>query len=94
MNILLKFCFSLLKMFKIGPLILLCIFRSNNNVELDCFLCYRRALAQRCPKPPMLNLVSIGGQHQGVFGLPHCLYQDHKWCEYVRELLNHGAYWR
>ncbi|KAK7590603.1 hypothetical protein V9T40_002216 [Parthenolecanium corni] len=54
---------------------------------------FLRALAQRCPKPPMLNLVSIGGQHQGVFGLPHCLYQDHKWCEYVRELLNHGAYW-
>lgn len=25
----------------------------------------RRALAQRCPNPPMLNLISFGGQHQG-----------------------------
>lgn len=27
----------------------------------DC----RRAIAQRCPTPPMLNLISVGGQHQG-----------------------------
>lgn len=26
---------------------------------------FLRALAQRCPSPPMLNLISIGGQHQG-----------------------------
>lgn len=26
---------------------------------------HRRAVAQRCPVPPMLNLISIGGQHQG-----------------------------
>lgn len=65
-----------------------------NVLILAVFLSFRRALAQRCPNPPMFNLVSIGGQHQGVFGFPHCLYQDHKWCEYVRELLNHGAYWR
>lgn len=25
----------------------------------------RRAIAQRCPSPPMLNLISVGGQHQG-----------------------------
>ena len=25
----------------------------------------RRAVAQRCPTPPMFNLVSVGGQHQG-----------------------------
>lgn len=28
----------------------------------------RRAVAQRCPDPPMRNLVTFGGQHQGVFG--------------------------
>jgi palmitoyl-protein thioesterase len=32
----------------------------------------RRAVAQRCPDPPMLSLVSLGGQHQGVYGLPNC----------------------
>ena len=25
----------------------------------------RRAIVQKCPNPPMKNLVSIGGQHQG-----------------------------
>lgn len=29
------------------------------------FFIYSRAVAQRCPDPPMHNLVSIGGQHQG-----------------------------
>lgn len=27
----------------------------------------RRAVAQRCPSPPMKNLISVGGQHQGHF---------------------------
>ena len=31
---------------------------------------FLRAVAQRCPSPPMSNLVSVGGQHQGVFRLP------------------------
>lgn len=30
-----------------------------------CFVFLRRAVAQRCPNPPMLNLISFGGQHQG-----------------------------
>ncbi|XP_065212531.1 palmitoyl-protein thioesterase 1 [Planococcus citri] len=54
---------------------------------------FLRAVAQRCPNPPMLNLISIGGQHQGVYGLPHCFYPQHKWCDYLRKLLNYGAYW-
>lgn len=54
----------------------------------------RRAVAQRCPNPPMLNLISIGGQHQGVFGFPRCLYSQHKWCDYVRLILNKEAYAR
>ncbi|XP_059488752.1 palmitoyl-protein thioesterase 1 [Neocloeon triangulifer] len=53
---------------------------------------FLRALAQRCPDPPMLNLISLGGQHQGVYGLPHCFYPGHKWCDYVRKALNHAAY--
>lgn len=53
----------------------------------------RRAVAQRCPSPPMLNLISFGGQHQGIYGLPHCGYPN-KWCNYIREVLTYGAYWR
>lgn len=50
-----------------------------------------RAIAQRCPEPPMKNLISLGGQHQGVYGLPKCL-GTVKICNYVREMLNFGAY--
>lgn len=51
-----------------------------------------RGLAQRCPHPPILNLVSIGGPQQGVYGLPSCLGEDHTLCDYARRLLNYGAY--
>ncbi|XP_046995486.1 palmitoyl-protein thioesterase 1 [Schistocerca americana] len=54
---------------------------------------FLRAVAQRCPSPPMINLVSLGGQHQGVYGLPNCGYPAHKWCDYIRKILNVGAYW-
>jgi len=30
---------------------------------------FRRAVAQRCPLPLMQNLVSVGGQHQGISNL-------------------------
>jgi palmitoyl-protein thioesterase len=40
----------------------------------------------------MLNLISVGGQHQGVYGFPRCPINDTKICNYVRELLNYGAY--
>lgn len=53
---------------------------------------FLRAVAQRCPNPPMKNLISIGGQHQGVFGLPSCPSLSSKTCEYFRKLLNHAAY--
>lgn len=53
---------------------------------------FRRAVAQRCPNPPMKNLISLGGQHQGVYGLPNCLVLKHQLCDYVRRLLNHAAY--
>jgi len=53
---------------------------------------FLRAVVQRCPNPPMLNLISIGGQHQGVFGMPRCIYSSHKWCEYIRLILNKEAY--
>ena len=54
---------------------------------------FLRAVAQRCPEPQMNNLVSVGGQHQGVFGLPRCpgLKEDGL-CESIRKNLTRGAY--
>ena len=39
----------------------------------------------------MKNLITFGGQHQGVYGLPKCG-ANHIICDYVRRLLNYGAY--
>jgi palmitoyl-protein thioesterase len=52
---------------------------------------FLRAVAQRCPSPAMKNLISIGGQHQGVYGLPRCPAEAYI-CNAVRRLLNMGAY--
>lgn len=52
---------------------------------------FLRAVAQRCPQG-MKNLISVGGQHQGVYGLPQCMGESHIICDYVRRLLNYGAY--
>jgi len=53
---------------------------------------FLRAIAQKCPSPPMLNLISVGGQHQGVYGFPHCPGDNATLCDYARKLLNIGAY--
>jgi palmitoyl-protein thioesterase len=53
---------------------------------------FLRAYIQRCNDPPVYNLISVGGQHQGVYGLPKCPGNDSKMCELVRKLLNGGAY--
>lgn len=41
----------------------------NSGILILCnlflLLLLRRAVAQRCPVPPMQNLISVGGQHQG-----------------------------
>ena len=39
----------------------------------------------------MKNLITFGGQHQGIYGLPRCA-STHIICDYVRRLLNYGAY--
>lgn len=52
---------------------------------------FLRAVAERCPQPPIKNLITLGGQHQGVFGLPNCPPND-TMCEEVRRLLDLGAY--
>ncbi|XP_059810453.1 palmitoyl-protein thioesterase 1-like [Hypanus sabinus] len=51
-----------------------------------------RAVAQRCPSPAMINLITFGSQHQGVYGVPHCPGESSEFCDWIRKLLNHGAY--
>ncbi|XP_018420016.1 PREDICTED: palmitoyl-protein thioesterase 1 [Nanorana parkeri] len=53
---------------------------------------FLRAVAQRCPSPRMKNLISIGGQQQGVFGFPQCPGERSRFCDWIRKLLNRGAY--
>ncbi|CAH2039471.1 unnamed protein product, partial [Iphiclides podalirius] len=56
---------------------------------------FLRGVVQRCGHklPPIKNLISLGGQHQGVYGLPHCGALEHTACDYVRKLLNYAAYY-
>jgi len=53
---------------------------------------FLRAYVQRYNTPIVKNLISIGGQHRGVFGFPKCPGANYKVCEWVRELLDYGAY--
>jgi len=52
---------------------------------------FMRAIAEVCPNG-MKKLISFGGQHQGVYGLPNCPGENHVICDYVRRMLNYGAY--
>lgn len=47
---------------------------------------------QKCPSVNVKNLITVGGQHQGVFGLPNCPSLTTKTCEYLRQILNYAAY--
>ncbi|XP_063810164.1 palmitoyl-protein thioesterase 1 [Pseudophryne corroboree] len=53
---------------------------------------FLRAVAQKCPSPPMKNLISIGGQHQGVYGFPRCPGESLMICDWIRKTLNAEAY--
>jgi len=53
---------------------------------------FLRGYVERCNNPPVHNLISIGGQHQGVYGFPKCPGVNYTMCNYVRELLDIGAY--
>ncbi|KAJ8713596.1 hypothetical protein PYW07_013966 [Mythimna separata] len=55
---------------------------------------FLRAVIQRCGHrlPRVKNYISLGGQHQGVYGLPHCGALSHPTCDYIRQLLNYAAY--
>lgn len=55
---------------------------------------FLRGLIQRCPLKEngirVKNFISLGGQHQGVFGLPNCFQSE--FCSHIRFLLSHAAY--
>ena len=53
---------------------------------------FLRAVAQKCPKPPMKILLSVGGQHQGVYGFPRCNADKSLACEVLRNAINKGIY--
>lgn len=53
---------------------------------------FLRAVAQRCPDPPVLNLITIGSQHQGVNAMPRCSSSNETLCRLARKLINFGAY--
>ena len=55
---------------------------------------FLRALAQRCPQPPMRNLITLGAQHQGVSAFPRCPSSSppDSLCRLSRKLINKGAY--
>jgi len=55
-------------------------------------LSHRRAVVQRCPGLKIHNLLSVGGQHQGVYGFPRCPGNSSFICDEVRRMLNIGAY--
>mmetsp|Transcript_12552 Transcript_12552/g.21157 ORF Transcript_12552/g.21157 Transcript_12552/m.21157 type:complete len:333 (+) Transcript_12552:26-1024(+) len=52
---------------------------------------FLRGYVERCNSPPVRNLVSVGGQHQGVYGIPRCT-SDGLLCEVLRRLLGSGPY--
>ncbi|XP_076655703.1 palmitoyl-protein thioesterase 1 [Halictus rubicundus] len=55
---------------------------------------FLRAVIQRCPDPPVKNFISLGGQHQGVFGLPNCGNMSNFICYRVASAIKYGAYLR
>lgn len=53
---------------------------------------FLRGLVQQCPNVAVRNLISVGGQHQGVYGFPRCIGTNVTLCNEMRRLLNIGAY--
>ncbi|KAF2886325.1 hypothetical protein ILUMI_19848, partial [Ignelater luminosus] len=53
-----------------------------------------RGLAQRCPEPRMKTLVTMAGQHQGVYGLPACDPVTKSKCDKIRRDMNNLIYSR
>lgn len=56
------------------------------------FLFQSRGLIQRCSGAKVINFISLGGQHQGVFGIPACPAKPYSICRFYRVILNSFAY--
>lgn len=52
---------------------------------------FLRAYVEQYNSPSVKNLVTMGGQHQGVFGIPDCP-GNVTLCEIMRRMLDLGAY--
>ena len=73
--------------------IILCRHLLLTIIPAIVFCICRRTVVQRCgDKLKVHNLISVGGQHQGVFGFPRCPGTNLTLCDEVRKLLNIGAY--
>eukprot|EP01119_Soliformovum_irregulare_P016940 TRINITY_DN4980_c0_g1_i1.p1 TRINITY_DN4980_c0_g1~~TRINITY_DN4980_c0_g1_i1.p1 ORF type:complete len:319 (+),score=42.96 TRINITY_DN4980_c0_g1_i1:122-958(+) len=53
---------------------------------------FLRGYVERCNDPPVHNLITMGGQHQGVADIPNCVTVNETICTYVEDLLAFGAY--
>jgi palmitoyl-protein thioesterase len=53
---------------------------------------FLRAYVERCNDPPVYNLITFGGQHQGVSDIPECVGANKTLCEMMAKLLGMGAY--
>jgi len=53
---------------------------------------FLRGYVERCNDPPVYNLISMGGQHQGVADIPNCVTINETICSIVQQLLSFGAY--
>jgi palmitoyl-protein thioesterase len=53
---------------------------------------FLRGYTERFNTPPVYNLITLGGQHQGVFGFPNCPAPNVTLCQDLADLLTIGAY--
>jgi palmitoyl-protein thioesterase len=67
---------------------------SRKKIATWSLLFRRRGLIQRCEAAKVRNFISLGGQHQGIYGLPNCPLSDSIMspCNLLRKLLNLFAY--
>ncbi|XP_055913785.1 palmitoyl-protein thioesterase 1-like [Eupeodes corollae] len=63
-----------------------------NSIGLSQGGVFLRAVAQRCPSPPMKNLITLASPHQGVFGIPKCQSMQLWICDMMRHFLFLAAY--
>ena len=86
-------CMPVALILRAGCIIILCRHLLLTIIPAIVFCICRRTVVQRCgDKLKVHNLISVGGQHQGVFGFPRCPGTNLTLCDEVRKLLNIGAY--